>query len=102
MHGWQRWNERPDTLERTQGKGLWASVVAARMVGPEGSVREIQRFCSRQSFIEDSIEGEARVGESIRVRGEGEDNEAPAISHTTYSSARRVIGLFIRKVQTNL
>jgi hypothetical protein len=31
-----------------------------------------------------------------------EDNEAPAISHTTYSSARRVIGLFIRKVQTNL
>ena len=34
-------------------------------------MREIQRFCSRQSFIEDSIEGEARVGESIRVRGEG-------------------------------
>jgi len=33
---------------------------------------------------------------------EDEDNEAPAISHTTYSSARRVIGLFIRKVQTNL
>ena len=33
---------------------------------------------------------------------EDEDDEAPAISHTTYSSARRVIGLFIRKVQTNL
>ena len=34
-----------------------------------------------------------------------DDDQAPpaaAISHTTYASARRVIGLFIRKVQTNL